>query len=213
MSGAKSLRGSNGHSEASTLTPISPEVDDHTLVTAAQAGDQAALDALLRRHYDRVWAICRRMAGNEADAADATQEALITISRRLDRFDGRAAFTTWLYRVTTNACLDELRRRGRRAVPGLPDEVEYETGHAPGLDTSVVDRLTIDDALTTLPDEFLAPVVLRDQLGMDYAEISATLDIPAGTVRSRIARGRSRLAEQLGGNQNPSSARQTPEDQ
>ena len=91
---------------------------------AAQEGDRAALDALLRRHHDRIHAVCRRLAGNEADALDATQEALIAIVRGIRRFDGRAAFSTWAYRVATNACLDELRRRKRRPAAGLPDDVE-----------------------------------------------------------------------------------------
>ena len=128
----------------------------------------------------------------------------MSIVRGLPKFDGRAKFSTWAYRVATNACLDELRRRGRRPTPGLP---EFETeDHAPeptrpGLDETVSDRLVLDDALRELPEEFRAPVVLRDQLGMDYAEIASTLEIPPGTVRSRIARGRARLAQQLVGNQ------------
>lgn len=173
-------------------------------MNAAQRGDQAALNTLLQQHYDRVYAICRRLAGNDADAADATQEALMAIVRGLPKFDGRAKFSTWSYRVATNACLDELRRRGRRPTPGLP---EFETeDHAPqperpSFDETVADRMAIDEALTELPEEFRAPVVLRDQLGMDYAEIALTLEIPPGTVRSRIARGRARLADQLLGNQ------------
>ena len=92
---------------------------DHELVTAAQGGDRGALDQLLRRHYDRVHAVCRRITGHDADAADAAQEAMIAIVRNLDRFDGRSSFGTWAYRIATNASLDELRRRKRRAVPVL----------------------------------------------------------------------------------------------
>ena len=184
------------------------------LVDAAQAGDQRALDTLLRRHYDRIWAVCRRLAGNDADAADATQEALITIAKRLDRFDGRAAFSTWAYRVATNACLDELRRRGRRPQPGLP-ELETEDEHPAAtsprpVGEAVTDKLVIDDALAQLPDEFRAPVVLRDLVGMDYAEIAEVLSIPPGTVRSRIARGRRSLAQILG-NHTPDPQRQNPD--
>lgn len=178
--------------------------DDPSLVEAAQQGDQAALNTLLNQHYDRVYAVCRRLAGNDADAADATQEALMAIVRGLPRFDGRAKFSTWSYRVATNACLDELRRRGRRPTPGLPDHETEALGpdhDRPGVDDTVADRLVLDDALRALPEEFRAPVVLRDQLGMDYAEIAATLQIPPGTVRSRIARGRARLADHLLGNQ------------
>ena len=91
--------------------------DDHTLVAAAQAGDRDALDTLLRRHYDRIHAICRRIAGSSRDADDAAQEAMISIVRGLARFDGRAAFSTWTYRIATNASLDELRKRDRRPSP------------------------------------------------------------------------------------------------
>jgi len=159
--------------------------------------------------------VCRRLAGNEADALDATQEALIAIARGIRRFDGRAAFTTWTYRVATNACLDELRRRRRRAVPGLPDDLgqgEIATTAAVAIDV-VPERLAIDAALAELPDEFRAAVVLRDLCDLDYAEIAEVLAIPPGTVRSRIARGRAQLARRLGpGNQPPDAVRPTPDD-
>ncbi|MCP4084930.1 MAG: sigma-70 family RNA polymerase sigma factor [Actinomycetia bacterium] len=173
-------------------------VDEAALIEAAQAGDRSATDQLLRAHQDRIYAVCRRLAGNDADALDATQEALIAIVRGLSRFDGRARFSTWAYRVATNACLDELRRRKRRPDPGLPEFERPVEGGAPSLDSGVADRLDLDAALVALPEEFRAPVILRDQLGLDYAEIAATLEIPPGTVRSRIARGRRHLAELLG---------------
>lgn len=183
---------------------------------AAQAGDRAALDALLRRHHDRIHAVCRRLAGNDADGLDATQEALIAIARGIGRFDGRAAFSTWAYRVATNACLDELRRRRRRPTPGLPDDLDGAGGHHQmGVDSVGLERLpdqmAIDDALAQLPLEFRAPVVLRDLCDLDYAEIAAILDIPPGTVRSRIARGRGHLARLLEPrNQSDPAERPTP---
>jgi RNA polymerase sigma-70 factor (ECF subfamily) len=173
--------------------------DDRELVAAAQGGDRDALEALLQRHADRIFAICRRLTGNQADAADAAQEAMIALVRGLDRYDGRAAFTTWAYRVTTNACLDELRRRRRRPEPGLPDVEVETTGSRPRLDEAVADRLSVDDAMAALAPEFRAAVTLRDVLGLDYAEIADVLGIPPGTVRSRIARGRAQLAAALGG--------------
>ncbi len=181
---------------------------------AAQQGDRSALNQLLEQHYDRIYAVCRRLAGNDADASDATQEALLAIVRGLDKFDGRARFSTWSYRVATNACLDELRRRGRRPTPGLPEHETHDQAPqagAPGVADTVADRLDLDAALAELPEEFRAPVVLRDQVGMDYAEIAETLSIPAGTVRSRIARGRARLAQTLldSGNQDPPDQRRT----
>jgi RNA polymerase sigma-70 factor (ECF subfamily) len=172
-------------------------------VRAARDGDRAALEALLRRHHDRIHAVCRRLAGNEADALDATQEALLAIVRGLPRFDGRAAFSTWAYRVATNACLDELRRRRRRPLVGLPDEDGLAVGRAgagapaAGIE-AVAERLAVDDALAQLPEDFRAAVVLRDLCDLDYAEIADTLGIPPGTVRSRIARGRAQLATLLG---------------
>lgn len=154
-------------------------------------------------------ALCRRLCGNDADAEDATQEALLAVVRGLPRFDHRSAFDTWVHRVTTNVCLDELRRRGRRptvvarldAVPG-PTDTGGRTLDLPdrgaAVGDAVAERLDLDVALAELPEEFRVAVVLRDQLGLDYAEIAAVLDIPPGTVRSRIARGRGRLADLLG---------------
>ena len=174
------------------------EATDEALIEAAQSGDERALDALLRRHYDRVYGICRRMTGNDQDALDATQDALIALAKGVARYDGRAKFTTWAYRVTTNACLDELRRRKRRPIPEDDFVFESITSSTPGIDQAVADRLTIDGALSSLPGEFRAPLVLRDVLGLDYAEIAEVLEIPPGTVRSRIARGRRGLADRIG---------------
>jgi RNA polymerase sigma-70 factor, ECF subfamily len=180
---------------------------DDELLAAAQTGDRDATDALLRRHVDMIYAVCVRITGNPADAADATQEALIAIVRGLPRFDGRASVRTWMYRIATNACLDELRRRGRRPRPGLDDTVVEQPSDHPALDETVVDRITIDEALTRLPEDFRAAVVLRDVQGMDYAQIAEVLQVPLGTVRSRIARGRQGLTELLSGNRGPSSER------
>jgi RNA polymerase sigma-70 factor (ECF subfamily) len=148
------------------------------------------------------------MTGDDADAADACQEALMAIVRGLPGFDGRSAFGTWAYRVTTNACLDELRRRRRRPEPGLPEgaaEVASALDHVEGSTT----RVDLDRALQSLPADYRAAVVLRDVCGLSYDEIAQTLGIPAGTVRSRIARGRSALVPLLapGRNSGPSSER------
>lgn len=176
----------------------------------AQRGDQAAFDALLRQHYNQIYAICRRLAGNEADALDATQEALITLVRRIDRFDGRSKFTTWMHRVVVNACLDELRRRGRRPVPTAVEEQPLATAERPVAE-EVADRIDVESALAQLPVTFREPLVLCDQLGMSYEEIAQEMDIPLGTVRSRISRGRRRLAEVLSGNPEDPGQRHTGE--
>jgi RNA polymerase sigma-70 factor (ECF subfamily) len=190
-----------------------PATDDE-LIAAARAGDRAATERLLRLHQPQIHAVCRRITGNDADALDATQEALIAVVRGLPRFDGRAKFSTWCYRIATNACLDELRRRRRRPVVGLPDHdgtpIEPVDARAGERIDAIAERDELDAALGELPIEFRAAVVLRDLCQLDYAEIATVLDIPAGTVRSRIARGRAQLAELLGGNQTGAAERPTP---
>ncbi len=182
---------------------------DADLLPAARAGDQAALDALLRRHQDQLYAVCRRVTGDPTDALDALQEAMILIVRGLPRFDGRSKVSTWMHRVATNACLDELRRRRRRPADPLPDHEVARDDGAPGLAETVTDRTAIDTALAALPEDFRAPLVLRDLLGHDYATIADLLDIPPGTVRSRISRGRAALATHLAGNQDRATDRPT----
>ena len=195
------------------MTPPPPPPDEPALIAAAQAGDQRALDRLLRDHQSRIYAVCRRIAGNDADALDATQEALIAVVRGLPRFDGRSRFSTWVYRVATNACLDELRRRRRRPVVGLPEHdglpIERPDATTPDPADAVADRLLIDEALADLPEDFRAAVVLRDLCQLDYAEIAEVLSIPPGTVRSRIARGRGQLADKRSGNQTDTGRRPT----
>jgi RNA polymerase sigma-70 factor (ECF subfamily) len=201
------------HPDAHTDPHTDPHTDDvararadardaeRRLIDAAIGGDRAAMDRLLRSHYDRVFAVCRRITGSEADAADAAQEALMAIVRGLSKFDGRSSFSTWVYRIATNASLDELRRRRRR--PALADTRDLPPDHdahladpdsAQGTDL-IADRDLLQQALLQLPEEFRVPLVLRDVGDLDYAEIAATLDVPIGTVKSRIARGRAALAQ------------------
>ena len=170
------------------------------MVAAAQGGDRFALDQLLRRHYDRIHAVCRRIAGTSRDADDACQEALIKIVRSLPRFDGRSSFGTWAYRIATNASLDELRKRDRRPRLHAVDEHDRPEVVDPSAQRhteSLPDQLVLDDALERLPNDLRLAVVLRDVADLDYAEIAETLDVPIGTVKSRISRGRAALAAQL----------------
>jgi len=192
-------------------------LDDHALVEAARSGNRDALDSLLRRHHDRMYGVCRRITGNHADACDATQNAMIAMVRGLTNFDGRASVATWAYRIATNASLDELRRRHRRPVlaPGDHDEhsnrpqLDGPDPHSSDATDAIGERDAIEAALLAIPEEFRVPIVLRDIADLDYAEIAAVLDIPLGTVKSRIARGRGQLAVLLGGNQSDSTDRQS----
>jgi len=185
------------------------EAADDELATRAASGDRAALEALLDRHADRIHAVCRRVLGHPEDALDATQEAMIAVARGIGRFDGRSSFTTWLYRVATNAALDEGRRKSRRPLP--VEELPEPTGGGSSVESRVSARIDVDAALQSIPEEFRVAVVLRDLRDLDYAEIAAVLDIPPGTVRSRIARGRRLLAELLG-NREPGDERPTDGD-
>jgi RNA polymerase sigma-70 factor, ECF subfamily len=177
--------------------PSAEHLQGDALLKAAQAGDRDACDQLLRHHQPMIWALCRRIVGDDHSAADAAQEAMISIVRNLGRFDGRSSLRTWIYRVATNAALDEIRRRQRRPQ-AVGDQVP-EANHMVTSDqaSAVDDRLLIDEALGQLPPDFRAAVVLRDLVDLDYAEISSVLSVPPGTVRSRIARGRRQLAEQF----------------
>ncbi len=168
---------------------------------------------MLTRHYDRFYSICRRITGNDADAADATQEALMAVVRGLNRFEGNAAFSTWSYRVATNACFDEMRRKGRRPTPQDPttggDDLDAS---ARSFDDTVVDHDIVRGALASLAPPFREAVVLRDIADLDYQEIANVLGLPIGTVRSRIARGRASLAEIVGNQTNGGQRRSTRDD-
>jgi RNA polymerase sigma-70 factor, ECF subfamily len=197
------------------ITPDPPPAhrDDPDVLEAARAGDRAALEVLLTTHYDRVHALCRRMLGNDADALDATQDALLSAVRAVTRFDGRSSFGTWLYRIATNTCLDELRRRRRRPLVGLPgqfdDDGDGRSSNELGDGQSAfgrrsrdpadeaADQVDLDAALRQVAPEHRAALVLRDVCDLTYDDIALVLDIPIGTVRSRIARGRATLADQL----------------
>lgn len=195
------------------------------MLAAAAAGDTEALGTVLAGQYDRCFAVCMRVLRRNEDALDATQEAMIAIAKGLAGFDGRSSFSTWCYRVATNAALDELRRRSRRPIP-LRTEPPPEPGREPGepwepgeraragatpggagadpVGTVVSDRLAVVGALASLPDEQRMAVVLRDIADLDYSEIATVLGVPIGTVRSRIARGRMAIAAVLGRGRVPS---------
>lgn len=195
---------------------MSPELPDD-VVAAARQGDPTAVEAVLRAHLDVVHAVCRRMCRDPGDAEDATQEALLAIARGLPRFDGRSAVSTWAYRVTVNACTDQLRRARRRPAPVPPDATRLDRGGpaaGPAPPEERVEaaevRRRIADALAGIPEDQRAAVVLRDVADLDYAAIAEALGIPAGTVRSRIARGRAALADALADLRAPTPAPPRP---
>lgn len=174
---------------------------DEDLVRRFRAGESEAFTDLVRRHQQRVFSLCVRVLGDQDAAADVAQETFLTVLRKLDGFRGDAAFTTWLHRVAVNACYDELRKRTRR--PMLHVATGDGPDHEPGL--PVVDHADevagthdVATALTTIPEEFRVAVVLADVQDMAYEQIAQVLDVPIGTVKSRVHRGRLALASALG---------------
>jgi RNA polymerase sigma-70 factor (ECF subfamily) len=174
--------------------------DPDVLLAAARRGDHDALEALLRSVHDRMAAVARRMLRDPGDAADCTQEALIRVVRGLAGFDGRSSFSTWCHRIVATTALDELRRRSRRPVT-VPETDREPLSTEPAPEQASLDALAladIDSALACLPEEFRQAVVLSDVADLDYPTIAEMLEVPVGTVKSRVARGRSQLRDLLG---------------
>jgi RNA polymerase sigma-70 factor (ECF subfamily) len=171
-------------------------VDDADLLRAHVGGDRDAFGEVVRRHRDRLWAVALRTLGDREEAADAVQEALLSAFRSADRFRGESAVTTWLHRIVVNACLDRARRRQVRPVVSLADvtAVREPAAVEPDRDTA----REVWQALDQLPAEQRIPLVLLEIQGYAVAEIAAMLGVAEGTVKSRCARGRARLAVLLG---------------
>lgn len=170
---------------------------DEELVRRFVAGDRAAFSALVERHERRVYNVAYRVLGRPEDAADATQEVFLTCLRKLRGFRGTSAFTTWLHRVTVNACYDALRKRAREEpAEDLPDR-------AAGADLAerAVAAVDVHRALGRVPPEFRVVLVLHDIQGVPYEDIAESLGAPLGTVKSRLHRGRVALARALRGEQ------------
>ncbi len=176
---------------------------DRELLAAHAAGDPDAFAELVRRHRDRLWAVALRTLGDREEAADALQDALLSAYRAAAGFRGDSAVTTWLHRIVVNACLDRIRRRQARPTVPLPEAGPGEPVQ-PGdqiadKDTAVV----VHHALAELPADQRAALVLVDLQGHSVAETAGILGVAEGTVKSRCARGRARLAVLLGHLRNP----------
>jgi len=181
-----------------TVSGTQRDGDDAALLRAHVAGDRDAFAELVRRHRDRLWAVALRTLGDREEAADAVQDALLSAYRGADRFRGDSAVTTWLHRIVVNACLDRARRRQARPTVPMPDTESAtfvaRAAGTPDLDTA----MTVRAALAQLPTEQRVALVLLDMQGYSVAEIAQILGVAEGTVKSRAARGRARLALLLG---------------
>ncbi|MET9465646.1 RNA polymerase sigma factor SigM [Streptomyces sp. NPDC006544] len=175
---------------------------DQELLSLHAAGDPDAFGELVRRHRDRLWAVALRTLGDREEAADAVQDALVSAYRAAHTFRGESAVTTWLHRITVNACLDRARKAASRRTAPLDDTDRlerllepHESAEAPAERQDLHRQLLA--ALSTLPAEQRAALVLVDMQGYPVAEAALVLGVPVGTVKSRCARGRAKLAPLL----------------
>jgi RNA polymerase sigma-70 factor, ECF subfamily len=178
------------------------ELPDDELIRRFLTGDTDAFTLLVERHRQRVYNLCLRLLGDADDAADAAQDAFVSVLTKLDRFRGEAAFTTWLHRIAVNACYDLTRRRRRQPMlrlAGDGDATDEDTG-PPVADPAdeLAGTRDVVAALRVIPEEFRTAVVLADLQDLPYEEIAKVLDVPIGTVKSRVHRGRVALARAMG---------------
>ncbi len=183
-------------------------MDETALIQTAQHGDLDSFNTLILHYQDMVFHTALRILGDEDLAADASQEAFISAFRSINSFRG-GSFKAWLMRTVTNACYDELRRQKRRPTTPLePNTADGEEMDSPRwladtnmtpAEKSEADELehAIQHCLDSLPTEFRTVVVLADVQGMDYSEVATAIQVPLGTIKSRLARARLRLRECL----------------
>ena len=174
-------------------------VDETLLIKRAQKKDSAAIEALIYAYEKRVYNIAYRYMGNDADAWDMAQESLIKIYRNVSSFRGRSSFSSWVYRLTVNTCLDGLRKR-KKSPASLDQSIEngaaFQDQSAPLPEEHVLSSersAVIQRAIDTLSDDHKSVIILRDITGLSYEEIAECLGVSIGTVKSRINRGRARL--------------------
>jgi len=181
-----------------SIEMTSRSAEDRSLIRRYLEGDLDAFEELMRAHEDRVFGICLRMMKDRDAALDATQDVFLTVFRKADRYREQAAFSTWLYRVSINTCYDHLRRRQRKRTESMPNHVDPADPKSDDALNAVELRPDIETALLGLSPEFRAAVVLVDLEGMSLDGAADTLDVPVGTVKSRLFRARKMLAQELG---------------
>lgn len=174
------------------------QVEDGDLLAQVRAGNRRAFDELMRRHEDRVFAVCLRILRNREAALDATQDTFLTVFRKADQFRGDSAFSTWIYRIAVNTCYDHLRKAKRRPTDPLPPTHDPADPAAEEAIDAVALRPDLSAALAAIPVEFRTAIVLVDVEGLALIDAAAVLEVAEGTIKSRLHRGRRQLAEILG---------------
>ncbi|HHW32327.1 MAG TPA: sigma-70 family RNA polymerase sigma factor [Clostridiaceae bacterium] len=178
------------------------------LLDRAKNGDVVAFEELIEKHQKKVFNLALRMLGNHEDAYDIAQEVFIKVYKAIKNFKEESSFSTWIYRIATNTCLDELRRRKNKNIVYIDEDIKSEdsdmkrqledSGPTPDLITEKKEiKRIIYNAIEKLPDQHKSALILRDIQGFSYEEIARILECPEGTVKSRINRGRKTLKEML----------------
>jgi RNA polymerase sigma-70 factor (ECF subfamily) len=173
--------------------------EDHLLIQRFLAGEEVAFERLVERYYQRIDRLAQQVVGHPMVAEEITQEAFLRAYRALPRFRGEASFYSWLYRITINLCLNYLRRQAHHIDTAQDAEAPAfpaATDPSVVLETQERQRL-IRRAIDTLPSHYRIAIILRDLEGLSYQEIAAILDIPLGTVKSRINFGKGLLRKAL----------------
>ena len=186
----------------------SPQSDQDRLIAAAQRGGLDAFNELVLAYQDQVYNLAYRIMGDPSSASDATQEAFISAYHHIEGFRGKypSSFKSWLMRIVSNACYDELRRRKRHPTTSIEDfDVDEEANPALVSETEGPEAFTereelaraLEAGIDTLPADQRVTLVLADVQGFSYQEIADTTDTPLGTVKSRLARARGKLRDFL----------------
>lgn len=184
------------------------ETDEASLIASAQRGNLDAFNELVLAYQDRVYNLAYRIMGDPASASDATQEAFISAFENIKGFRGKypSSFKSWLMRIVSNACYDELRRRKRQPATSIEDfEIDEEANPALISETEGPEEIAergamvraIEAGIETLPPEQRVTLVLADVQGFSYEEVAEATDAPLGTVKSRLARARAKLRDHL----------------
>jgi RNA polymerase sigma-70 factor (ECF subfamily) len=184
------------------------EHGEQLLLEKAKSGDVAAFEELIEAYQKKVFNLALRIIGNYDDAADLAQETFVRIFKAISNFKEQSSFSTWVYRITTNVCLDEIRKRKNKKVVSIDEDIHMDDGDMkrqvisedPGPDEAAERaevRRVVNNAINRLPEDQRVVITLRDLHGMSYEEIAKILDLPGGTVKSRINRARLALKNVL----------------
>jgi len=199
-------------SKSEEATGGSSSKGDHDLVQRVQAGDSAAFRELFDKYHRRAFAVAMGVVKNQDDALDAVQEAFVKVHKNIDKFHGNSSFYTWLYRIVMNVSIDHVRKKSRRKSLDFDERALHEESEVAG-DGALVPNLTnanpgkaalrrelggaIQTALAELPEHHRAVIVLREIEGMSYEEMAEALEVPKGTVMSRLFHARKKMQAAL----------------